>query len=236
MFWPSTQPPPHHQPTPTHQSQLLVNDNLDLGCTIIERAATDKAVRDIDKSLAAQYEARINARRSNVDFYQRAMLQQQAAGPFPGALPESLTPKPGNPAQQRVYEDFGRLPRGHPLPARGYGEGGAPPGSPLQVSVDGGAAGVVSGSVGAAGQPGVCAVRWSACTLLSQAEHAIWTPASLQTHNCCRRHHLNTRVAWTARRPLAHSCPSLLAARPLAAALAAAPRTASCTLLPCWKL
>jgi hypothetical protein len=33
-------------------SQLLVNDNLDLGCTIIERAATDKAVRDIDKSLA----------------------------------------------------------------------------------------------------------------------------------------------------------------------------------------
>jgi CCR4-NOT transcription complex subunit 1 len=32
--------------------QLLVNDNLDLGCTIIERAATDKAVRDIDKSLA----------------------------------------------------------------------------------------------------------------------------------------------------------------------------------------
>jgi hypothetical protein len=29
-----------------------VNDNLDLGCTIIERAATDKAVRDIDKSLA----------------------------------------------------------------------------------------------------------------------------------------------------------------------------------------
>jgi hypothetical protein len=33
-------------------AQLLVNDNLDLGCTIIERAATDKAVRDIDKSLA----------------------------------------------------------------------------------------------------------------------------------------------------------------------------------------
>jgi hypothetical protein len=36
--------------------QLLVNDNLDLGCTIIERAATDKAVRDIDKSLAQAYE------------------------------------------------------------------------------------------------------------------------------------------------------------------------------------
>jgi CCR4-NOT transcription complex subunit 1 len=117
--------------TPRSHQQILVNDNLDLGCTIIERAATDKAVRDIDKSLAQQYEARIAARRSNMDFYQRAVLQQQAAGPFPAALPDSLTPKPGNPAQQRVYEDFGRLPRGHPLPAP-HGAG-APPGSPLQV-------------------------------------------------------------------------------------------------------
>lgn len=113
--------------------QLLVNDNLDLGCTIIERAATDKAVRDIDKSLAAQYEARANARRTGVDFYKHAVLQQQQSGPFPAGLPESLMPKPGNVAQQRVYEDFGRLPRGQPLPARGYGEGGMPPGSPLQV-------------------------------------------------------------------------------------------------------
>ena len=30
---------------------VVVTDNLDLGCTLIERAATDKAVRDIDKSL-----------------------------------------------------------------------------------------------------------------------------------------------------------------------------------------
>jgi CCR4-NOT transcription complex subunit 1 len=112
--------------------QLLVNDNLDLGCTIIERAATDKAVRDIDKSLAAQYEARINARRNGVDFYKHSMMQQQQSGPFPAGLPESLMPKPGNLAQQRVYEDFGRLPRGQPLSAR-YGEGGVPPGSPLQV-------------------------------------------------------------------------------------------------------
>lgn len=109
-----------------------MNDNLDLGCTIIERAATDKAVRDIDKSLAAQYEARANARRNGVDFYKHSMMQQQQSGPFPAGLPESLMPKPGNMAQQRVYEDFGRLPRGQPLQARGYGEGGVP-GSPMQV-------------------------------------------------------------------------------------------------------
>ncbi|KAF6255466.1 CCR4-Not complex component, Not1-domain-containing protein [Scenedesmus sp. NREL 46B-D3] len=123
--------------------ELLVNDNLDLGCTIIERAATDKAVRDIDKSLAQAYEARVAARQRNVDFYQRSLMQQQQQGAaFPAALPESLKPKPGNPAQQRVYEDYGRLPRGvHPLP-RGYPEGGAPPSSPLQAGMEG-AAGAV---------------------------------------------------------------------------------------------
>lgn len=118
--------------------ELLVNDNLDLGCTIIERAATDKAVRDIDKSLAQAYEARAAARQRGVDFYQRSLMQQQQQGAaFPAALPESLKPKPGNPAQQRVYEDYGRLPRGvHPLP-RGYAEGGQPPSSPLQAGMEG---------------------------------------------------------------------------------------------------
>eukprot|EP00878_Enallax_costatus_P004430 GHUV01004670.1.p1 GENE.GHUV01004670.1~~GHUV01004670.1.p1 ORF type:complete len:958 (+),score=366.58 GHUV01004670.1:54-2876(+) len=116
--------------------QLLVNDNLDLGCTIIERAATDKAVRDIDKSLAQAYEARAAARQRGVDFYQRSVMQQQAAGLFPAALPDSLKPKPGNPAQQRVYEDYGRLNRGVPPLPRGYPEGGAPA-SPLQAGMDG---------------------------------------------------------------------------------------------------
>jgi Domain of unknown function (DUF3819) len=115
-----------------------VNDNLDLGCTIIERAATDKAVRDIDKSLAAAYDARASARARGVDFHSRATLQLRAAGPFPAALPDGLKPKPANAAQQRVYEDFARLPRGaHPLP-RPFGDSGAgaaPPGSPLQVRV-----------------------------------------------------------------------------------------------------
>jgi hypothetical protein len=78
----------------------------------------------------------VAARQRNVDFYQRSLMQQQQQGAaFPAALPESLKPKPGNPAQQRVYEDYGRLPRGvHPLP-RGYAEGGQPPSSPLQVCV-----------------------------------------------------------------------------------------------------
>lgn len=116
---------------------MLVSDNLELGCAIIERAATDKAVRDIDKSLASGYEARQAARARGQSFYEHAVFQQQQAGRFPAALPESLKPKPGLPQQQRVYEDFARMPRDyltkHPL-ARGLADGAAPPASPLQVS------------------------------------------------------------------------------------------------------
>jgi len=122
-------------PTPPPHSQVLVNDNLELGCSFIERAATDKAVRDIDKSLATAYEARATARARGQPFYERALYAQSQAGRFPAALPESLKPKPGMPQQQRVYEDFARMPRAmppHPL-AAGFRPDGAPPASPLQV-------------------------------------------------------------------------------------------------------
>ncbi|KIY96495.1 CCR4-NOT transcription complex subunit 1 [Monoraphidium neglectum] len=121
--------------------QVLVNDNLELGCSIIERAATDKAVRDIDKSLAAAYEARGNARARGQPFYERALYAQSQQGRFPAALPESLKPKPGLPQQQRVYEDFARMPRAlppHPLNAS-FRPDGAPPASPLQQPQDGSA-------------------------------------------------------------------------------------------------
>jgi hypothetical protein len=29
----------------------VVGDNLELGCTVVERAATEKAIRDVDKLL-----------------------------------------------------------------------------------------------------------------------------------------------------------------------------------------
>lgn len=38
--------------------QILAADNLDLACTLIERAATDKAVRDTDEQLASAFLAR----------------------------------------------------------------------------------------------------------------------------------------------------------------------------------
>ncbi|KAJ9513070.1 hypothetical protein QJQ45_029442, partial [Haematococcus lacustris] len=91
---------------------VVCNDNLDLGCAIIERAATDKAVRDVDKLLAGAYEERSKARAQGKSFVDPLALQ----GRFPRELPESLRPRPGvvSAMQLRVYEDFARIPRTAP--------------------------------------------------------------------------------------------------------------------------
>ncbi|EFJ39979.1 hypothetical protein VOLCADRAFT_108387 [Volvox carteri f. nagariensis] len=96
---------------------VLVTDNLDLGCNLIERAATDKAVRDIDKSLQAAYEERAKARAAGKQWVDAAAFHG-AGSRFPGSLPESLRPRPGgiNLQHIRVYEDFTRIPRTPPIP------------------------------------------------------------------------------------------------------------------------
>ena len=103
--------------------QQAVVDNLELGCSLIEQAATERAVRDIDEALAPAVLARQKHREKHgpagQPFFDPAYLQ----GRFPGALPESLRPRPGHlaPAPQRIYEDFASLPRAPPPPP------GAPP-------------------------------------------------------------------------------------------------------------
>ena len=103
--------------------QSAVVDNLELGCSLIEQAATERAVRDIDEALAPAVLARQKHREKHgpagQPFFDPAYLQ----GRFPGALPESLRPRPGHlaPAPQRIYEDFASLPRAPPPPP------GAPP-------------------------------------------------------------------------------------------------------------
>eukprot|EP00218_Dolichomastix_sp_CCMP3274_P016752 CAMPEP_0170132442 /NCGR_PEP_ID=MMETSP0033_2-20121228/245_1 /TAXON_ID=195969 /ORGANISM="Dolichomastix tenuilepis, Strain CCMP3274" /LENGTH=2427 /DNA_ID=CAMNT_0010367803 /DNA_START=38 /DNA_END=7318 /DNA_ORIENTATION=- len=109
--------------------QVATSDNLDLGCALIEKAATEKAIHDIDEALAAAFLARRKHRAENPGqvFYDMAHFQ----GRFPGALPESLRPKPGNlsPAQQRVYDDFRCLPRAAAPPH----QSGTPPVQPGMV-------------------------------------------------------------------------------------------------------
>ncbi|XP_076942862.1 uncharacterized protein LOC143612873 [Bidens hawaiensis] len=89
-----------------HAVQLVTNDNLDLGCALIEQAATEKAVQTIDSELAPQLSIRRKHREG--PYYDTSLYTQGHVG----VLPEALRPKPGrlSHSQQRVYEDFVRLP------------------------------------------------------------------------------------------------------------------------------
>ncbi|KAK1408886.1 hypothetical protein QVD17_41009 [Tagetes erecta] len=92
-----------------HAVQLVTNDNLDLGCAFIEQAATEKAVQTIDSELAPQLSIRRKHREGVGPTYFDTSLYTHG---YVGVLPEALRPKPGrlSLSQQRVYEDFVRLP------------------------------------------------------------------------------------------------------------------------------
>ncbi|XP_066384368.1 LOW QUALITY PROTEIN: uncharacterized protein [Miscanthus floridulus] len=83
---------------------MLVNDNLDLGCAIIEAVATRQAVELIDVEIAQSFSQR-KQREAGGPAYHDTFAYAQ--GPF-ARLPEALRPKPGHlsTSQQRVYEDF----------------------------------------------------------------------------------------------------------------------------------
>ncbi|CAH9118024.1 unnamed protein product [Cuscuta europaea] len=86
--------------------QLVTNDNLDLGCAFIEQAATEKAIQTIDETIAQQLAMRKH--REGPTFFDSGLYTPGHLG----VLPEALRPKPGrlSHSQQRVYEDFVRLP------------------------------------------------------------------------------------------------------------------------------
>ncbi|KAF4401859.1 hypothetical protein G4B88_013146 [Cannabis sativa] len=89
--------------------QIVTNDNLDLGCAVIEQAATDKAIQSIDGEINQQLSLRRNHRDGvGANFFDANVYTQGSMG----VVPESLRPKPGHLSlsQQRVYEDFVRLP------------------------------------------------------------------------------------------------------------------------------
>ncbi|EPS67619.1 hypothetical protein M569_07155, partial [Genlisea aurea] len=89
--------------------QMVTYDNLDLGCVLIEQAATEKAVQTIDGEIAQQLSIRRKHRESvGTPFFDSSMYSQNQIS----TLPEALRPKPGqlSHSQQRVYEDFARFP------------------------------------------------------------------------------------------------------------------------------
>ncbi|KAI0646780.1 Not1-domain-containing protein [Trametes meyenii] len=85
---------------------LLVQDNIELACQAIEKAAMDRAIIDVDEGFAAAYEVRRRHReqRPGQHFWDPSALQSTIVG----SLPDPLRIKPSGvqPTQLRVYEEF----------------------------------------------------------------------------------------------------------------------------------
>ncbi|ONK63797.1 uncharacterized protein A4U43_C07F19040 [Asparagus officinalis] len=86
-----------------HIIQILITDNLDLGCAVIENVASDKAVELIDGEIGPSFASLRKQREAAGSAYYDAAVQGLFA-----RVPEALRPKPGrlSVGQQRVYDDF----------------------------------------------------------------------------------------------------------------------------------
>ena len=91
--------------------QTFTMENLDLGCKLIENAATEKALIAIDETLNQTYSLRKKHRELNSSTVFRDTTPFNVNSRFPAALPDVLKPKPvaGLRAEQLlVYEAFER--------------------------------------------------------------------------------------------------------------------------------
>lgn len=88
---------------------VVVAENLDLACSVVEKVAMDKAILEVDEGLNPAYLSRRSHReRSREAFWDTAAM---AASHYSGMLPDPLRLKLGglSPPQLQVYEDFSRL-------------------------------------------------------------------------------------------------------------------------------
>jgi CCR4-NOT transcription complex subunit 1 len=92
--------------------QKCVNDNLDLGCMLVVKAATEKAMRDIDARLRDDFEIRKTTReQQGQKYYDMSIFHSRNR--YPSALPDVLRPQPGGLQnhQYMVYSMFQQMPR-----------------------------------------------------------------------------------------------------------------------------
>lgn len=93
-------------------ASVVSQDNLELGCTLIEKAATEKAGRDIEESLGNELMKRQKHRElTGKPYFETSIFSPEHR--YPAALPEPLRPKPGGLRNDQllVYEAFQRIPR-----------------------------------------------------------------------------------------------------------------------------
>jgi CCR4-NOT transcription complex subunit 1 len=93
--------------------QICSTDNLELGCRLIEKAATEKAVRDVDEALAAAMNSRRTHREQTGQPFFDTSIFSGGNQRYPAALPDQLRPKPGGLRTEhfQLYESFQRMPR-----------------------------------------------------------------------------------------------------------------------------
>jgi CCR4-NOT transcription complex subunit 1 len=96
---------------------VIVSDNLDLACSVMEKAAAEKSIPDIDESLMSSFVSRRKHReqRNGQAFYDPVAY---GSSRYLSALPESLRLRPGglSSGQLNVYDDFSRIHQPQPAP------------------------------------------------------------------------------------------------------------------------
>ncbi|CAI5737719.1 unnamed protein product [Peronospora farinosa] len=142
-----------------HVIQVCSNENTDLGCMLIEKASSEKAMRDIDEALAGAYASRRRYQQQQahagttpeadgVHFFEGSASSTAVAasvgspgapsGQWPAALPEVFKPKPGGvlAMQLVVYEAFQRIPRPTSMPLSSRAGVGVYPGGAVEKEGD----------------------------------------------------------------------------------------------------
>ena len=91
---------------------ICATDNIELGCRLIEKAATEKAVRKLDDIMAPQFQMRKDSREKKGQLYYDMSIFGPESQRYPRDLPDMLRPKPGGlrPEQLLVYDAFQRIP------------------------------------------------------------------------------------------------------------------------------
>lgn len=117
--------------------QIASQENLELGCMLIEKAATEKAMRDIDESLATAYASRRRHReqRPQQAYYDAAIFAPTQR--YPRALPEPFRPTMNglSSIQLQVYDAFQRIPRQPVVPSTGSSSrSSSPPSSSIPIT------------------------------------------------------------------------------------------------------
>lgn len=112
------------QTLPEQALLVIMQDNLELASSVIEKAAMEKAIPEVDDGLSNAYNARRDHRTRGRGFFwdSSALASSQYAANLPDLL--RLKAEGLQPQQLRVYEDFGKFSR---APAAATTEGATPP-------------------------------------------------------------------------------------------------------------